>query len=232
LRRAQHLSALGMLAGGLAHEIRNPIGIIRACAQLLAMENKLEIAEPTAIIQQETSRVEALIQELLDYAGGQHLTQVPTAITPLLQRISDRIRPLTTAHEIVLSLDVEPDLPPLCLDAVQIERALLNLCMNAIQALDGPGQIHLHAAWVADDVPLLEIRVTDTGPGILPVHQTHIFEPFYSTKGSGTGLGLSVVHRIVTDHGGHIRVESTPPHGTTFIIQLPGSLSSLPLSKT
>lgn len=228
LRRAHHLSALGMLAGGLAHEIRNPVGIIRACAQLLALENRAEILEPTAVIQEETSRIEVLIQELLDYAGGQHLTPIPTDIALFLQSIGERVGPLTTAFEITLELQIEPNLPSICLDPSQLERALINLCMNSIQALAGRGQLTLTAAWIKSDIPYLELRVVDSGPGIPLIDQPHIFEPFFSTKESGTGLGLSVVHRIITDHGGDIRVESTPPKGTTFIIQLPRQVPSTP----
>ena len=231
LRRAHHLSALGMLAGGLAHEIRNPVGIIRACAQLLALENKSEIVEPTTVIQEETSRIEGLIQELLDYAGGQHLTPILTDVASLLQSIGERVSPLTTAHGITLELEIEPNLPPIYLDPAQIERALINLCMNSIQALSRGGQLTLTASWIQNDVTYLELRVIDSGPGIQLIHQPHIFEPFYSTKDGGTGLGLSVVHRIITDHGGHIRVESTPPLGTIFIIQLLGQVpSALPLA--
>lgn len=228
LRRAHHLSALGMLAGGLAHEIRNPVGIIRACSQLLAMENRPEIIEPTIVIQQETGRIETLIQELLDYAGSQQLAPVPTAIAPLLQRISERIIPLTTSHDITLSLQIEPGLPSINLDPVQLERVLINLCMNSIQALAGTGQLTLTAAWIESSTPCLEIRVIDSGPGILDMHQSHIFEPFYSTKDEGSGLGLSVAHRIITDHGGRILVESMPPQGTTFIIQLPEHFLTAP----
>lgn len=221
LRRAQHLSALGMLAGGLAHEIRNPVGIIRACAQLLAMESHPEIAESTAIIQQETSRIETLIQELLDYAGGQRLDRKPTSVLPLLQRVGERIKPLITTHDIDLQLDTDPALPLVELDADQIERALLNLCINAIQALNGTGQLILKTGQTLIPVPALEICVIDSGPGIPLAHQPYIFDPFYSTKDNGTGLGLSVVHRIITDHGGNIRIESAPVKGTIFIIHLP-----------
>ncbi len=231
LRRAERLSALGLLAGGLAHEIRNPVGIIRAGAQLLAMECDPVVAEATAIIQQETDRIEKLIQSLLDYAGGESLTYAPCQVPALLAQVVERLKPLTAAAGVVVTVRQATNLPPIDLDAEQMERGLVNLCMNAVQALDrtegvgnpqgafGRGQVVLDVQMVPDD--LLELRVVDNGPGIAAEDQGHVFDPFYTTKENGAGLGLSMVQRIVQDHGGRIWVESEAGHGATFVIQLP-----------
>lgn len=219
LRRAEHLSALGTLAGGLAHEIRNPVGIIRATAQLIEMECGEAAAETVAIIQQETDRIECFIQDLLTYAGEGQLQREETDIRVLLQRIAGRLRPLLDTYGIKHQIQVAGDLPPAFVDADQLEQALMNLCMNAIQALDGPGQICLSAAQT-DGQPLA-IMVADTGPGIAPADRVRIFDPFYTTKDSGTGMGLSVVQRIVEHHGGWVEVESEPGQGATFTIHLP-----------
>ena len=145
LRRAERLSALGMLAGGLAHEIRNPVGIIRASSQLLAMECGPESIETTFVIQQETDRVEILVQELLDYAGGERLQRSSVGVPELLRRVAVRIRPLVTSADIQLNVRVAPapkgPPPAFFLDPDQMERVLVNLCMNAIQAMNGAGQL-------------------------------------------------------------------------------------------
>jgi signal transduction histidine kinase len=221
LRRAERLSALGMLAGGLAHEIRNPVGIIRASSQLLAMECGPQSTETTSVIQQETDRIEMLVQELLDYAGGERLQRSWVGVPDLLERVADRISPLATSAGIELQVQVMPGLPAFFLDPDQMERVLVNLCINAIQAMDGPGRLSLHATQSPLPNGPLELRVTDTGPGILAEEQIHIFDPFYSTKGSGTGLGLSVVQRIVNDHGGRVWIDSVPGQGATFVAQVP-----------
>ncbi len=225
LRRAERLSALGMLAGGLAHEIRNPVGIIRASAQLLAMEPHPGTHEATTVIQQETDRIEALIQELLDYAGGERLQRSTVNVAKLLTHVAERVQPLMTSSGIQIDVVVDPELGDASLEEEQMERILVGLCMNAVQAMDGPGRITLQAKQLRCPTPFsnpcLEIRVSDSGPGVSIEDRHRIFDPFYSTKDSGTGLGLSVAQRVVTDHGGRIWVESEYGNGATFVVQLP-----------
>jgi two-component system, NtrC family, sensor histidine kinase HydH len=221
LRRAERLSALGMLVGGLAHEIRNPVGIIRASAQLLAMDGSPATNEATAVIQQETDRIEALVQELLDYAGGERLQRKRVDIAALLHHVAERVRPLTASTGVKTEVAVDPTLGEVDLDEAQIERTLVGLCMNAVQAMDRPGRLTLQAARVQCPDPCLEIRVSDTGPGIPHEQQNRIFDPFFSTKDSGTGLGLSVVQRVVCDHGGRVWVASELGKGAVFFIRIP-----------
>jgi signal transduction histidine kinase len=219
LRRAEHLSALGTLAGGLAHEIRNPVGIIRATAQLIEIECGDTATETVAIIGQETERIERFIQDLLNYAGETDLHRLATDAPALLRRVANRLRPLLETRGVALHIDAAADLPSLGVDAEQVEQALMNLCINAVQALGGAGHIRLSAARTADNA--IAIAVADNGPGIAAADRVRIFAPFYTTKDSGTGMGLSVVQRIVENHGGRIAVASTPGQGATFTIYLP-----------
>lgn len=221
LRRAERMSALGTLASGLAHEIRNPVGIIRATAQLMVMESGSAAYEMATVIQQESDRIERLIQDLLNYAGGGRLQCGPTDVAALLEQVAGRLRPLVEAHHLDLKVDVSDHIPPACLDREQVEQALVNLCMNAIQAMGDTGHLWLRAGWSSSPEPMLTLKVADTGPGIAPTVRSHIFDPFFSTKESGTGLGLSVVQRIVADHNGRVWVESELGEGSTFVIQLP-----------
>lgn len=221
LRRAERLSSLGTLAGGLAHEIRNPVGIIRASAQLIAMECGERTSDGIAVILQESDRVDRLIENLLNYADGEQLQRSETDIRALLAEVQERIVPLTRAAGVRLIIDAETSLPAAFIDGEQMAQALVSLCMNAVQALDGPGTITLSARVTSETTDALLLRVIDTGPGIPAAYQFQVFDPFFSTKDRGTGLGLSVVQRIVAKHGGRIWVESTAESGTVFSILLP-----------
>lgn len=221
LRRAERLNSLGTLAGGLAHEIRNPVGIIRASAQLLELEGDESATETVHVIHQETSRIEQLIQELLTYAGDDGPKRMPTDLYALIQQTCKRLQPIVETSNIQLRVDVPPEEVTADVDASQIEKALINLCMNAIQALAGQGVITVAACSIDSPPTKIQIVVADNGPGILPADLSRIFDPFFSTKDSGIGLGLSVVQRIVEDHGGSIHVTSQEDFGTTFTLELP-----------
>ena len=220
LRRAERLSALGSLAGGLAHQIRNPLGIIRASAQLLEMDGSSDARETALVIEEEADRVEQLVQDLLHYADANGLDLIPTDANSLIERVASRVRPLANTTEIDLQTSCEADVPVVLIDPKQMEQALLNLTVNAIQAI-GQGGIVVLAAGRSEDHQSVELRVSDNGPGIDEADLQRIFDPFFSTKDSGSGLGLSVVHRIVEDHGARITVASSLGEDTTFTIQIP-----------
>ena len=221
LRRSERLSSLGTLAGGLAHEIRNPLGIIRACAQLLELEDDGVSTEAVTVIRQESDRIEQLVQELLNYAGdaGPQLEQAD--LCELVRKTGKRLRPLVEAKGIKLLLELPTEIAAVTVDCVQIEKMLVNLCMNALQSLNGSGSITLAVRQESESKSLIRLEVIDDGPGISPVELSRIFDPFYSTKDNGVGLGLSIVQRIVDDHSGRIRVESEVGEGTKFIIDIP-----------
>lgn len=221
LRRAEQISALGALAGGLAHEIRNPVGIIRATAQLLDAESTPDAREGITIIQQEADRIERLICQLIDYAGNHSPTRVETEAAALLQQVSERIQPLTEPLDIAVQCTISPTSLTLCIDPEQFEQVLMNLCVNAIQALNGPGTLELHARLTSETESTVELWVKDSGPGITPEELTRVFHPFYSSKEMGTGLGLNVVQRVVTDHGGRVWIDSERGKGTKVVVEGP-----------
>lgn len=221
LRRAERLSSLGTLAGVLAHEIRNPVGIIRATAQLIAMDSGPDIAQSVGIIQQETERVERLVQELLTFAGDAGLERRSTDVRLLLEQVRHRLEPLALRCGVALDFATADRLPSIALDARRLEDALVNLCMNSLQALDGPGTIAIDARQIDDNGPALALRVADDGPGIPQNVLPLIFDPFFTTKDDGVGLGLSVVQRTVEDHGGRIWAENPASGGCLFVIHIP-----------
>ena len=231
LRRAERLSALGSLAGGLAHQIRNPVGIIRASAQLLEAGGdtgvNTEAKETAIVIEEETDRIESLVQDLLRYADGARLQLAPADLCDLIDSVATRVRPMAETQSVKLQAVCDAGLPPVSIDFRQMEQALLNLAVNAIQAIKDGGTVIMAARRSSIDAQCVEICVSDNGPGIKETDLQRIFDPFFSTKDSGSGLGLSVVHRIVEDHGARIHVASKPEIGTTFIVYLPATSSDL-----
>jgi len=233
VRRADRLSMLGTLAAGLAHEIKNPLGGIKGAAQLLAMELPQESAlqEYTRVMVREVERVNGIIEELMDLSrprptaalGRVHLGKVLSDIV-LFQKEAHR------GKEIDFNLALDPSIPPIQGDENLLTRLFLNLVKNAAEAIDRAGRVEIttkvaseyHLTKPGDrPVPLIVIEVRDNGRGISAEEQDFIFTPFYTTKVSGSGLGLATCQKIVTEHGGFIKIDSEPGEGTTFAVSLP-----------
>ncbi len=229
--RSERLAAVGTLAAGLAHEVRNPLN--SASLQLTLLERRLDRGDegssvlPIAqIIKTEIDRLERLVREFLAFAQPRPLEPHPVDVGELLSGVRDLITPEAGAAEVSIAVDVADDTPPALGEAERLRQVLLNLTRNAIEAMAGQpdgevgsrgGKLRLSARAATAGV---EIAVEDDGPGFgenLPV-----FDAFFTTKSQGTGLGLSIVHRIVTDHGGTIRVDSSPGR-TCFTVSLPAA---------
>ena len=220
MSRAEHLATLGELATGLAHEIRNPLAGISGVVEIIARD--LPPSSPArAVVKDvrlEISRINAIITDLLETARP-HAPRIRLAdLNTTLEHTVMLARQQALSKPIEIILKKDPALPEVEHDSSQIHEVLLNLLLNSIQAIDGPGQITVEIGH-RDDLAL--VTVTDTGRGIAPEHLPNIFRPFYTTKGSGTGLGLSLAHRIVDEHQGRIEVSSTVGKGTTFTVELP-----------
>jgi two-component system sensor histidine kinase HydH len=223
LRDRDRLAALGEMAAGLAHEIRNPLGSIKASAQFLA-----ESAEPAGkrdpsheflgIIVEEVDRLNRVVSSFLDYArptAGSHEPLDPTAT---VERTLQLVRPELGA-ELVLAMDLAPTLPPVRIDPERLRQVLLNLIQNAAQAMDGRGKLSIRTSVIERTV---EVAVSDTGPGLPARVRENLFVPFVTTKDRGTGLGLAISQRIVSAAGGRIEARaSTDGPGTTFVVCLP-----------
>ncbi len=236
VRRADRLAALGRLAGGLAHEIRNPLGIVRAAAQMLASEAKTpELQEYTTVIRQEVDRVEKLIQELLDYARPRHLALQPLALGPLVADVAARLQSYAAPRQTTIATHIAPDLPLVQGDAERLRQCLVNLIMNAVQAMPRGGALAIlcqpsaPASAAGDAAPAaVTIAISDQGEGIAPDDLGRIFEPFFSTKAQGAGLGLAIVQQIVQEHGGEISATSVVGQGSTFTMRLPAMAGTSP----
>ncbi len=224
MQRAQRLAALGRLAGGLAHEIRNPLSITRAAAQMLQRElaDHLSLGEYTQVIQTEIDRVDRLIDQLLAYARPVSLQRGPVDIPALLERTLTLTRAYATQRSVTLSSSVAGDLPLVEGDAEMLHQVLVNLLLNGIHASEPQGEVAVEASQEREQGNgSVTLTVRDTGHGIAPADLPHIFDPFFSTRVDGTGLGLSIVQQIVQEHGGTIEAHSQLGNGSSFVVRLP-----------
>ena len=225
LIQSEKLAAFGELGAGIAHEVKNPLAGILGCAQLA-----LRKAEPGTtqeknlrLIEKETRRCTSIIENLLKFARQEKTEKKQMSISPVVEDAVAIVNHQLTLQGVKLEVSVDPNLPQMVGDAGQIEQVLINLMINAQQAMgENPGNIWVSA--VRGDDHRIELQVRDNGPGMSEEVRAKIFEPFFTTKpgGKGTGLGLSVSYGIVQDHKGDIVVESAPGKGTTFVLTFPG----------
>jgi PAS domain S-box-containing protein len=238
LRQAQKMEAIGQLTGGIAHDFNNILTGIMGYL-VLAGERPAAFEDPRLARHLEQARLGAqrardLIQQMLMFSRGRRGSAHPVALGPLIAEATALLRSSLPAT-LELRTELDKGLPEVRIDPIQFEQVLLNLCINARDAMEGAGTVRVHARiadagghWCASckqklEGRYVEIAVEDSGHGIPPEVLERMFEPFFSTKevGRGSGMGLASVHGIVHEHGGHIVVDSIPGRGTTFRIELP-----------
>jgi signal transduction histidine kinase len=223
LLRSERLAAVGTLAAGLAHEVRNPLN--SASLQLTLLERRLDRGDDPATvrpiahnIKSEIDRLDRLVREFLAFAQPRPLEPRPVDVGELFAGVTGLITPEAESVHVSIAAEIAGGTPPVLGEAERLRQVLLNLTRNAIEAMsETGGQLRLLARRAGDEV---EIAVEDDGPGF--GEELPVFDAFFTTKSQGTGLGLAIVHRIVTDHGGTIRVESRPGR-TCFTLALPAS---------
>ena len=219
MRQADRLATLGRMAANIAHEIRNPLASLTGAIEVLTSPHTAEDARErlSQIVARESERLNHIIKNFLEYARPAPLSittfDVAAAAEEVLMLLEHRASPG--------SLKVIREFAPSVLwpvDAEQFRQILWNLCLNAAESMPEGGELRVAVAVRGET---LEVTVTDTGEGIAADDLSHVFEPFFSTKSEGTGLGLALVHRVVQEHGGEIDVRSSPGLGTTFTLTLP-----------
>ena len=221
VRRSDRLAALGQLTAGLAHELRNPLGTMRASAEMLLKQTKSEdevTRELAGFIASEVDRTNSLITRFLEFARPMHLRLQPTSITEVIDRAVDEFSRHNPPYEVAVFKNYSPDLRPIELDGELMQRVFYNLLLNAAQATTPGGAITVKTRQVDGSA---EITVIDRGSGIDREHLENIFNPFFTTKSSGVGLGLAIVSKIVDEHGGKITVDSEKGSGSVFRVSLP-----------
>lgn len=226
IARQERLVSLGTLAAGMAHEIRNPLTAIkfRLFSLRQSLPGEASDQEDVAVIQHEIQRLERLVKEFLQFARPADPVLVRVGVTELLSGVANLLRPELERRGLRLELEV-PDGLQVRADRQQFQQVLINLVLNAADASTPAGEVRLTARATkgADGRDVLEIGVADSGPGIPPDVAAQIFDPFFSTKEGGTGLGLPIAARIVEKHGGFLQFFPRNPRGTTFAVTLPAA---------
>jgi signal transduction histidine kinase len=226
VRRSERLAALGQMMAGLAHELRNPLGTMKASAELLLknLEPGQAVAREVAgYIRDEVDRTNSLVTRFLDFARPLQLTRTKSDWNEMIDRAIDRLLKQQPPLPVPVSVirNYAPDIRPFSFDADLMEHVFFNLLLNAAQAAPpgvSPVTITVKTRAVGNGV---EASVIDRGVGIDPAQRESIFNPFFTTKPGGTGLGLAIVAKIVGEHGGKIAVESAPGEGSIFRVLLP-----------
>ena len=221
LRKTERLAELGTLASGMAHEIGTPMNVILGRAELLMRKAKDESTRrglETIVTQVE--RITKIMNQLLSFARKRPSEQGNVDLVWAIGNVLDMLVEKFTSHGIQVVQEYSPDLPQVLADSDHITQVLLNLLLNACQAMPEGGTTTLKLCPKGD---MVELSIQDTGTGIPEDQVSKIFDPFFTTKavGEGTGLGLTVVHGIIQENNGTIRVNSIPGQGSTFIISLP-----------
>lgn len=226
MSRAEHLATLGELATGLAHEIRNPLAGIAGVIEIIGRD--LPVTSPARSvvkdIRLEIAQINHILTDLLQTARPHPPEIRKSDLNTTVEHAVMLARQQALSKPVQIELQKDPTLAEVEHDSDQIHQVLLNLLLNAIQALEGPGAISVELAPHGDSAAII---VSDTGRGIAPEHLPNIFRPFYTTKGNGTGLGLSLARRIVEEHHGRIEVTSEVGKGSKFVVLLPVSRPSV-----
>ena len=225
-RRTERLAALGQLSAGLAHEIRNPLSTIKGSAEMLLKNVDADGAvahELAGFISTEVDRTNALVTRFLDFARPLALRLEKTEIAEVIDEAVAQVEKHTPPLDVSIYKNYSPDIPPFLLDRQLIERVFYNLLLNAAQASPPQGTVTVKTRQFGETTgdDTVEISVIDRGTGIASKDRESIFNPFFTTKSSGVGLGLAIVSKIVDEHGGQITVESEPGAGSVFRVFLP-----------
>jgi signal transduction histidine kinase len=221
MRQSDRLAALGTLSAGLAHEIRNPLSAIKTFVQLLPrkISNPAFFDKFQTTVPRELSRINDLIESLLELARPPKLEFEMTSLHDCLSQVEDLYKDKLEAANITLEISAAESLPELWADREHLVRALSNIVLNGLEAMPEGGNLRVTAAELAGGVVL---QFNDTGVGMDEATKDKIFNPFFTTKDTGTGLGLAMTHKIIQEHGGDIEVDSVVGKGTTFTLRFTG----------
>jgi signal transduction histidine kinase len=231
---AEKLAAVGTMTAGLSHEIRNPLNA--AALQLSVLERRIRrlpsglqspLLDPLVLVNDEIRRLDHILEDFLSFARPREFSPRPVELVPVIAKVLDLLGGEAERRQVALERQLEP-VPPVAGDEERIQQVLVNLCLNALEAVAPGGLVRVTCRLGPSDLeaPLdaprtVEILVDDDGPGVSEPTRERIFEPFFTTKAKGSGLGLSIVHAIVAQHGGTIHVAESQEGGARFVLRLP-----------
>ena len=229
IQQAERLAAVGELAAGLAHEVKNPLAGIKVSIEVLKSELNLEQEDKEIFLRiiNEINRIESLLKNMLNYARPSKPKPEFFNINGILDSIikiseyslKSPSDPSRLSKDINFVKDFAEDIPEIYADPGQLQQVFLNLLLNGIDAIDEKGTITIKSTRTADEC--LQIQISDTGNGIAPETLDNVFNPFFTTKSKGNGLGLAICKRLIAQHKGNIEVFNNPESGATFVITLP-----------
>ena len=230
LRKAEHLSTVGQLASGIAHEIRNPLNLISLTIdyinKLLAnpkSDERDEISKRLANVKDEIRRLNGMVENFLNFGKLKKPELRPTSVSDLVDEVCVLSSSMMRDRKVDIEIRSDNYIPLLMVDREQLKSCLLNIVINAVQSMPGGGRIRLSITQEGEPGHSRDVRisVTDTGHGISPAELERIFEPYFTTKEAGIGLGLPLAKNLIEGHGGTIEVTSTLGVGTEVILKLP-----------
>ena len=222
---SEKLAAVGTMTAGLSHEIRNPLNA--AVLQLTVLERRVgrlpaeeqgTLLQPLHLVRDEIRRLDHILEDFLQFARPREFYPRPVEVAPVLDRVLTLLGGPAEKRHVVVRRDFE-DVPPVAGDEERLQQVLMNLGLNALDAVRPGGWVRVSCK-VGDHPDAVEIAIDDSGPGVPAEIRERIFEPFFTTKAEGSGLGLPIVHAIVTQHGGTIHVEDAPEGGARFRLRL------------
>jgi two-component system sensor histidine kinase HydH len=227
---AEKLAAVGTMTAGLSHEIRNPLNA--AALQLSVLERRIQrlakdvqppLLEPLTVVKDEIRRLDHILEDFLQFARPREFLRQPVDVVSVVTRVLDLLGGEAERRAIRLERDLDA-VPAVAGDEERLRQVLVNLGLNALEAVKDGGLVRVscrHPSGAELPEPTVEILIDDDGAGVPAESRDRIFEPFFTTKAKGSGLGLSIVHAIVTQHGGQIRVTDAPEGGARFVVSLP-----------
>ena len=225
LIQAERLATAGKMSASFAHEIRNPLSSMRMLAQMLMQKPEMSVEkhqQSLRYILEEIERIDTIVKGLMDFARPTALNRTQQPLTPVLQAVLALMEANLAHHQIQLVLDLSPVTPEVQFDSDKLKQAFMNVILNAMEAMPQGGELRVSTFTKTDRIC---IKVMDTGVGIPEEDLERIFEPFFTRKTKGTGLGLANVKRILEEHGGDVEIESRLGTGTTVLIWLPVGVS-------
>ena len=224
LAREKHLSSLGQMAAGLAHEIKNPLGSIKGSAEIIGDDfpEGSRKREMVHVLLKETDRLNGVVEDFLNFARPRAIERKPARIDSIVEDVLSQVEIDARSNKVSILRRFGESIPTVLVDGEKLHQVFLNLALNAVAAMPGGGTLTVEIRRrLVEGRPCIAVTFIDDGVGISPEDMERIFDPFFTRSQRGTGLGLSISHTIVQNHGGHIEVAAGQPKGTRFSVVLP-----------